>query len=361
MDSSDPRPNHVAPQHGPDRGPRPLPLFLEMLARETDGAPERRSAALAGLRAYQNAQRPAPPPPLPVARRIGRTTLYQAGTGEPPLLFVPSLINPSSILDLDEERSLVRWAAAQGHAAHLLDWGYPDADERDLDVGGHVERYLLPTIAGFERPPVLVGYCLGGTMAIAAAVRAQVAGLVTIAAPWRFSGYGADARAVMAELWAAAKPACKRLGSVPTEVLQAGFWRLDPARTVAKYEAFGRVASGSAEAARFVRLEDWANAGAPLTYAAGRQLFERFVGVDEPGMGDWRVAGGVVAPDRLGCPVLEIVSTNDRIVPAATAAHLADRRELATGHVGMVVGGAREQLRRAIADWLDECITSATR
>lgn len=348
MELDDPRPNPAAPQ----QGPRPLPLFLDMVARETADAPERRAAALAGLRAYQAAERPPPPPALSVARRIGRAALLSAGGAGTPVLFAPSLINPSNILDLDEERSLVRWAAAQGFAAHLLDWGYPAADERELDVGGHVERFLLPAIRSFERPPVLVGYCLGGTMAIAAAARTRVAGLATIAAPWRFAGYGENARAVMAELWAAAQPAADRLGAVPMEVLQIGFWRLDPARTVSKYEAFGRTEPGSSEARAFVRLEDWANAGAPLTYAAGRQLFGRFVARDDPGEERWIVGGEPVRRTGLDVPALEIVATGDRIVPAAAAAGFPVQRDVGAGHVGMIAGRARAKLRAALGDWL---------
>ncbi|WP_204316854.1 hypothetical protein, partial [Klebsiella aerogenes] len=86
-------------------------------------------------------------------------------------------------------------------------------------------------------------------------------------------------------------------------------------------------------------LEDWANAGAPLTYAAGAEMFERFFRADRPGAGRWWVNGTRILPSRLACPALELLSITDRIVPAATAAGLAERRSLALGHVGMIVGG----------------------
>ena len=47
------------------------------------------------------------------------------------------------------------------------------------------------------------------------------------------------------------------------------------------------------------------------------------------------------------------VSLTDRIVPAATAAGLAARRDLALGHVGMIVGGrARTMLWDPLAAWI---------
>jgi polyhydroxyalkanoate synthase len=328
-----------------------LPLFLDMLRSETAADPDRMAAALAGLGAYQQASRPAPPSPMPALATAGRASLrYYGGRGRM-VVFVPSLINPPAILDLGDT-SLVRWMTQQGFRVALLDWGIPGAADRDMDMNGHIESLLIPLIEQLDEPPVLVGYCLGGTMALAAACATAVAGLALIAAPWRFAGYGAAAP-TMLDMWAAAKPTCETLGVLPMEVLQAGFWRLDPTRTIGKYEAFGRFDPDGERARAFVRLEDWANAGAPLPLAAARDLFERFIDGDRPGAGDWTVRGMPIAPGRLACPAVEFVSATDRIVPAATAAGLVDRRDLALGHVGMIVGGrARTMVWEPLAHWI---------
>ena len=58
------------------------------------------------------------------------------------------------------------------------------ADERaELSVAGHVEELLLPLLRSIGEPAAVVGYCLGGTMAIAAANWIEVERLVTLAAP----------------------------------------------------------------------------------------------------------------------------------------------------------------------------------
>ena len=351
-----------------------------MLRGETAASPQRQAAALAGLTAYQHAPRPPRPRLAPTRFSQGRARLRDygvagrdpaGGAGKPevtPVVVVPSLINPPLILDLAPGNSLMRWLSGQtGERAvkrageqsgervlhpYLLDWGEPTPDERDLDVTGHVEQLLLPLLAKFDRPPLLVGYCLGGTMALAAASVAPVAGVATIAAPWRFAGYG-DALAAMRDLWRAAQPMCEQMGLVPMEVLQSGFWQLDPARTIAKYEAFAAMDPDSDAARAFIALEDWANAGAPLTYAAGRQVFDDFLAADLPGTSKWTVAGQATGPAALRCPAVEFVSLTDRIVPAATAAGLADRRDTGAGHVGMVVGSrGRSQLWEPLRDWL---------
>lgn len=323
-----------------------------MLRSETAASPERRARALAGLAAYQRAPRGAASPRPAALHRVGRARLIDYGGAGRPVVFVPSLINPPFILDLAEDRSLLRWLTAQGVRPLLVDWGTPTPEERDLDITGHVETLLLPLLDALGTPPVLAGYCLGGTMALAAASVRPVAGLALLASPWRFAGFGEAARADIAGLWAAAEPSCRALGLVPMEVLQSGFWRLDPARTVAKYEAFGTLDPDSPAARNFVALEDWANAGAPLTYAAGAQLFD-FVTNDAPGRGAWTVAGRTIDPATLPCPAVDFASTSDRIVPAASASGLADTRRLSAGHVGMIVGRrARTQLWEPLAEWL---------
>jgi polyhydroxyalkanoate synthase len=320
-----------------------------MLRRETEGSPERLAGALAGLRRYQEAPRAAPPaPPSAVADRLGAKVRDYGGSG-PAVLFVPSLINPPSILDLPG-RSLLRWLAADGRVRPLLlDWGWEVEARSTLSVAGHVEEVLLPLIAALGERPALVGYCLGGTMALAAAGPSGAPAVAAVAAPWRFSGFPPDARATLARLWESSAATSRALGCLPMEVLQSAFWSLDPARTVAKFEAFAEMAEGSAEARAFVTLEDWANDGPPLPNEAARELFEDLFGRDVTGRGEWRLAD----PGALPCPFLDVVSTSDRIVPAASATGAGERLELAQGHVGMVVGGrAKAALWEPLAGWL---------
>ncbi|HEX9946822.1 MAG TPA: alpha/beta fold hydrolase [Allosphingosinicella sp.] len=320
-----------------------------MLRRETDGAPERLAKALAGLRRYQEAERAAPAAaPAAVAGVLGAKVRDYGGSG-PPVLFVPSLINPPSILDLPG-RSLLRWLAAQGGVRPLLlDWGWEVEARSTLSVAGHVDEVLLPLIEALGEKPALVGYCLGGTIALAAAAPSGAPAVAAIAAPWRFAGFPDEARSALARLWKGAAPTSAALGCLPMEVLQSAFWSLDPARTVAKFEAFADMAQGSAAAQAFVTLEDWANDGPPLPNAAALELFEDMFGADVTGRGEWRLAD----PGALPCPFLDIVSTSDRIVPAASSTGAGERLELAQGHVGMVVGGRAEAaLWEPLAGWL---------
>lgn len=317
------------------------------------------TAALAGLKAYQTAPRAPRPPAMPVAAEAGRARLIDYGTAAankaPKAVFVPSLINPPHILDLARDNSLLRWLAGQGVHPYLVDWGAPRADEADLTIAGHVETMLLPLVASLGEPVHLAGYCLGGTMALAAAQLSEARSLALIATPWRFDGFPQEAHDGLAALWHQAAPAAGHLGALPMEILQTAFWRLDPGRTVAKFEMFAQLDPASPKARAFVALEDWANDGPPLTYGAARELIEDMFAANVTGAGAWRVGGEAIDPAALPCPVLDIVSTSDRIVPEASACGVGERLTLAQGHVGMVVGGrGREALWQPLAQWLSQ-------
>ena len=331
-----------------------------MLRSEMGDDPARIAAALSGLRAYQTAARPPSLPPPPVIGRVGRASLRDYGGDGPPVVFVPSLINPSSILDLDAERSLLRWLAARGGMRPMLvDWGSPRGDERARDIGGHVADLLLPLLDVLDEPPILAGYCLGGTMALAAAALRKPRALALIATPWRFAGFGPETAAALAALWEQARDPADGLGLMPMEVLQAAFWQLDPRRTLAKFERFGAQTRDDTAVRSFVAVEDWANDGPPLTFAAARELMEDLFAADLPGRGSWQVGGRSIDPRTIDVPVLEIVSTTDRIVPAAAAAGIGEQLPLALGHVGMIVGGrARTAAWEPLARWLSRTISS---
>lgn len=327
-------------------GPRPLPLFLELVRRVGLADPELASAALKGLAAYQRSGRTRDGTTRRVIGEVLGVSLRDCGGSGPPIVLVPSLINPPEVLDLRCGPSLAEWLTSAGRV-HLVDWGAA-RDRSALDVAGHVTERLQPLLALLDEPPVLIGYCLGGTMALAAAGVAEVRGVATLAAPWRFAAYPPQAITSLQRLWEEAHPSAEQLGMLPIEVLQTAFWSLDPKRVVAKYARVADLALDGDEFRRFVALEDWANSGEPLPAPAAAELIERLFGADVTGRGEW-LGGGLPA-----CPTLHVTAASDTIVPSATVAPLGEQLHLASGHVGMVVGrSAPEKLYEPLRQWVE--------
>ena len=326
-----------------------------------------RRRAFAGLKRFQAAPRPAETEVRDIAAQIGRASLLTrknerrvTKTDKAPVILVPSLINPPDVLDLTPRRSLLRHLLRAGHDVYMLDWGEPDKADAASDFADHIEALLLPLIQTLDRPPILIGYCLGGTLAIGAAARlaaqeTPAAALATIATPWDFAQYGADFRAQIDKIWDESKATCEALGVVPMEVLQSGFWSLDPERTIRKYADFGEMDADTLAYRGFITLEDWANEGAPLTLACGRDLVEGCYQANRTGTGAWTIGDTGVDPAALACPTLAIASTQDAIVPAATTPPADQRLDLSLGHVGMMIGGRAEAaLWEPLSAWITQ-------
>lgn len=327
-----------------------MPLFLALVRQAGQADPELAQRALRGLRSYEEAERPAPRAPYPQVAHIGSACLRDLGGSGPPAILIPSLINPPHILDLDPETSLAAAVRDMGRRVLLLDWG-PARDRSTLDLSNHVSGLLVPLLQEIDEPAALIGYCLGGTMAIAAANLVPVERVATLATPWRFSAYPATARTALAELWQSSRGGAQLLGALPMEVLQAAFWSLDPIRTVSKYAAFGALRPGDRRARRFVALEDWANEGEPVPFPAAQEMMERLFAADISGRGQWQISGRTLS-DAIRAPLLNLLAGNDRIAPAATKP-AGDSIAIDSGHVGMIVGSVRRRLHQSLCKFVD--------
>ncbi len=325
---------------------------------------------LRGLERYRHHpyRRTLADPPLVWQAGTSRLLDYgAAGAADraPVLLFVPSLINRGYILDLAEGNSVLRWLAGNGFRPLLLDWGRPGEAERAFTltdyVTGRLEAALDRALALAGGRIGLVGYCMGGNLALALAARRQadIAALGLLATPWDFH---ADRPELGRAVAAAAGPMLRlaeRLGELSTDLIQALFFLLDPYLAPRKFLRFAELEPGSERERAFVALEDWLNDGVPLAAAVARECLAGWYGENTPGRGEWRIAGRRIDPAAIRLPSLVMVPSQDRIVPPPSAEPLArlisgaERLQPALGHIGMMVGGRAESgAWRPLAAWL---------
>ncbi len=371
------RPDAPAPNRR--RGPRPL--LMHLTPRGTDGTPLPPSSSacmslngsllsgtnldpdlIAGIAAYRRHpwQRDLPDPPT--VWQVGDARLLDFGVAPgPPVLFVPSLVNRAYVLDLAPGRSMMRWLAAHGVRPLLLDWGWPGATERAFTLSHYVTQRLESAMASVGAPVVLAGYCMGGLLALAAALRRPglVRGLALLATPWDFHAeHQADAARLGATL-PLFEPLLDTAGALPIDALQALFTTLDPSSIAAKYAAFGRLDQHSEAARGFVAIEDWLNDGVPLAAPVAREALGGWYGANAPARGQWQVAGAPVDPAALRVPSWVAAPARDRIVPPGSALPLARLvpgavlHRPAAGHIGMAAGPRAEAvLWQPLLGWL---------
>lgn len=349
-------------------------LGPERFTQALDAELARRARAFAaGLEAYRRHDLRRPAPRVPATWREGSTRLldYRAGDGGPTVLVVPSLINRFYVLDLRRERSFVRHLAAHGMRPLVVDWGAPGAAEQGFALDDYIarlERALDAATQTAGAPVGLLGYCMGGLLALALALRhpRRVGCLALLATPWDFHAEQ-TAQAQLLGLVAHFFPYfCGATGTLPVTVIQTLFLALDPFLAERKFARFAELDPLSEAARSFVALEDWINDGVPLAQRVAVECARSWYGDNLPGRGLWRVAGRRVQPRRLRCPALVVVPRRDRIVPPRSAEPLAAALPGATvlrpplGHIGMMAASnAPGALWTPIAEWLRARLDSA--
>ncbi|MCF3639866.1 poly(3-hydroxyalkanoate) polymerase subunit PhaC [Rhizobium sp. TRM95111] len=97
---------------------------------------------------------------------------YDATTREVlkrPLLICPPWINKFYVLDLNPEKSFIKWAVDQGHSVFVISWVNPDERHAGKDWEAYAREgigFALDTIRQScgEEEVNAIGYCVGGTL-----------------------------------------------------------------------------------------------------------------------------------------------------------------------------------------------------
>jgi polyhydroxyalkanoate synthase len=343
-------------------------LGPEAVAAALDRELRRRAAAfLDGLAAYRRHPFRRPVSRVPVRWKQGAARLLDYGRDEAgrAVLIVPSLINRYTILDLLRERSFVRHLARQGLRPLVLDWGEPGAAERDFTLSDYIAGPLAAAAAAAVAlaggPVALCGYCMGGLLALAHALRrpADAACLALLATPWDFHA-GQRVEAQLLGSMAQWLPLfCRAPEPVPASVIQSLFVALDPFLAERKFIRFAKLDPAGAAAKSFVALEDWINDGVPLAHRVALECAQSWYRDNDPAHGLWRVEGRPARPGEVAAPTLVVLPSRDRIVPPRSAEPLAAAIPNATvlrpssGHIGMMASiEAPKAVWQPIAQWL---------
>lgn len=307
--------------------------------------------------------------PAEVVWDEGRATLRRyAGprTHAEPVLIVHALVTEPWILDLTEERSLIRRLVEEGLDVYLLDWGAPTPE----DAGRDLEEYALTlmraeqevlAISGAERLH-LAGYCLGGTLCLARAAAwpdGFLASLTMIAPPIDTDvrgGIGAvlKTRALRPVL------ALDARSLVPPSLVRESFHLLRRrAIDTVLGRVVGRVEGREAKEA-YAALARWVWEHRALPGALFLDLVDLFRD-NLLWRGELRLGDRAAELSRVRVPMLLVVADRDHIVPSASSLRLAEADLAAPvevlasagGHVSTLMGRwGREVVWPGMARWL---------
>lgn len=330
-----------------------------------------------GVRRYHTAQRFSESRiPAPILWQRGSTKLRDyggyEGTPQPCghstlVLVIPSLINRFTILDILPEQSFLKELAQQGFHPLVVDWDAPADDEVHFTIDHYIIHRILPALewirATYPHAPIaLVGYCMGGLLALAAAQLRQsdIDHLILLATPWDFHAGNKSDAALLNDYAADRLRTLHHMGHMPVDVLQTMFAVRQPFDTLTKYRRFAEMSTGGDDERRFIALEDWLNDGVPLTIPAAQQAFGDWYGHNLPMVGRWRVMGQVIDPRCVARRSLVVMAARDVIVPVESTVPLATQCPNATvlcpdiGHVGLMASrSSPDTVWRDIVAWLN--------
>jgi polyhydroxyalkanoate synthase len=306
--------------------------------------------------------------------RDGKVVLYrfigaQAPTARVPLLIAYALVNRPYMVDLQDDKSLVRQLLARGEDVYIIDWGYPDRSDRFLDLEDYVERFIggavdhLRATHGLNAINLL-GICQGGAFSLsyAALNPAKVRNLVTMVTPVDFhtddNMLSNWTRGLDVDLFV------DTLGNVPADMMNMCYLMLKPWRLfVQKYVGLADILDDKAALEDFLRMEKWIFDSPDQAGEAFRQFVKMFYQGNGFVEGGIEIGGREVHLGMVEMPVLNIFAEQDHLVPPSASRPLRglvgtdDYSELSFrgGHIGIYVSGrAQKEVPDAIHGWLSQ-------
>ncbi|MBX3700592.1 MAG: class III poly(R)-hydroxyalkanoic acid synthase subunit PhaC [Dokdonella sp.] len=291
----------------------------------------------------------------------------RAPTAKVPILIVYALVNRPYMVDLQDDRSLVKNLLAKGEDVYLIDWGYPDAADRWLTLDDYINGYIKRAVDAVARHRRLrkinlLGICQGGAFSLcfAALHPARVQNLITMVTPVDF-----QTPDNMLSNWVQKLDIdlfVDTLGNVPADLMNLCYLMLKPVRlNQQKYIGLVDILDNKVEMENFLRMEKWIFDSPDQAGEAFRQFLKDFYQGNKLVKGGLRIGGQEVHLGNITMPVLNVFAEQDHLVPPAASRVLGehvgtkDYTQLAFrgGHIGIYVSGrAQREVPPAIHDWL---------
>lgn len=286
-----------------------------------------------------------------------------------PVLIVYALVNKQYMMDIQEDRSLIRKLLDGGQDIYIIDWGYPTQEDQYLTMGDYINGYIDSCVDFILKEKKidkvnLLGVCQGGTFSLiyTALNQDKIKNLVTLVTPLDFSTD--DGLLFKWGKYLNMGKAAEAYGVVPGDFMNAGFLMLKPFDlAVGKYINLIPDLDDPMKMANFMRMEQWIFDSPGQAGATIREFTEEMYHKNALYKGEYKLEGQEVDLKKITCPILIILGQKDNQVPPAATRPIMDAvgskdKELAefnTGHIGIFVSGrSQREVAPKINDFLNE-------
>ncbi len=298
---------------------------------------------------------------------------YYSADGEKrcttPLLICYALVNRPYMIDLESQRSMLQRLLEAGLDVYLIDWGYPDAADRYLDLDDYINEYLNNCVkqtiahAGTEQTNLL-GICQGGTFSLCytALNPEKIKNLITMVTPVDFQTE--DNLLYHLAKYVDTDLAVETYGNIPGSMLNDSYNSLMPMRLgIQKNLGMPNQLENRESALSFLRMEKWIYDSPDQAGEAFRQFITQFFQENKLIQGEAMIGDKQVKLENISQPVLNIYGSFDHLVPPKASMALKaqvksddyQELEVKAGHIGVFVSSkSQTQVAPAIVNWLIE-------
>lgn len=311
-----------------------------------------------------------------LAFQVDKVKLYRyrptgGETQKIPLLISYALVNRPTMVDLQDDRSLVKNLLALGVEIYMIDWGYPTRADKCLTLDDYINGYIddcvdyIREAHGVEKINLL-GICQGGVLATCytALHQDKVKNLVTMVMPVDFH-IEPDEIGGLLNCWmrgANIDLMVDAYGNMPGDVMNFGYLMLKPySLGVQKYVEMVDVLEDERSLMNFMRMEKWIFDSPDQAGEAFRQFNKQMYIENRFIKGTVEVGNQTVSLADIKNPVLNIFAEQDHLVPPKSTLALGEYigsedytvKSFPVGHIGMYVSGkVQKSLPPEIAEWL---------
>ncbi len=286
-----------------------------------------------------------------------------------PTVVVYALVNRQYMMDLHQNRSVIRNWLEHGMDVYIVDWGYPDQVDKYLTMEDYIDGYVNDCVdvirerTGHDKINML-GVCQGGTFGTiyAALYPEKIRNLVTMVAPIDFS-----IKEGLLFHWSKYMDIDKLVdayGIIPGDFMNFGFLMLKPFQLmVDKYVGLMDNIDDPEAVKDFLRMEKWIFDSPGQAGEAFRTFIKELYQENKLIKNEFELGGRKVDLRNIEMPVLNVFAEQDHLVPPSASRPLNDAisskdNDIVSfpgGHIGLYVSsGSQKHVAPAIANWLNE-------
>jgi polyhydroxyalkanoate synthase len=278
-----------------------------------------------------------------------------------------ALVNRQYMMDLLEDRSLIRNLLREGVDLYVVDWGYPSKPDKYLTMEDYILGYMNECVDFVSQrnglsQVNLMGICQGGTMAAiyASVFPEKIRNLILMVAPIDF-----HTKDGLLNVWAKAMNVdlmVDVMGNIPGDFMNLGFLWLKPFQLLLdKYVGLLDNLDDDQVIKNFLRMERWIFDSPDQAGEMFRKFVKDLYQENRLAKGTLELGGKAVSLKNLTMPVLNIFGEQDHLVPPSCSKPLKDlagsndvtNLNYPVGHIGMYVSGkTQRELAPTVANWL---------